>query len=254
MAGAFIGYHELQGVKMGKVKSKTIAKKNSKIPGTKNNKQKKNAAPKKMTQKIKALHKKVTKFLIKNTKSLPKTKKFSAAKKSKIIVQPTKKIVISKAAPLNKNLNDTPWIKKSTATKPLTTEQLAICKKKLIEMRNLIFYKDYAIKEFTIDKNELSDVLDEATINDLMSKEVRLRNREIFHLKKINKGLEMILRGTYGICHDCEEQIPFERLIVRPETDMCISCKEISESEELRNINDKLPKSQGLSMEQVLGR
>jgi len=45
-------------------------------------------------------------------------------------------------------------------------------------------------------------------------------------LKDINKALEKIQKGTYGICNYCHKPIPEERLLARPVSSACIECKE----------------------------
>lgn len=78
-------------------------------------------------------------------------------------------------------------------------------------------------------------------IGDLASQEIdrsfllRLRDRERKLLKKIEKTLEKIENGTYGICESCGVEIPIERLEARPVTDLCIECKtEQEEAEKLK--------------------
>ncbi|MEN2986263.1 MAG: TraR/DksA C4-type zinc finger protein [Thermodesulfovibrionaceae bacterium] len=75
-------------------------------------------------------------------------------------------------------------------------------------------------------------------IGDIASQEIdrsfmlRLRDRERKLLKKIEKALEKIEVGTYGICEICGKEIPIERLEARPVTDLCIECKIEQEEEE----------------------
>jgi len=45
-------------------------------------------------------------------------------------------------------------------------------------------------------------------------------------LKDINKTLERIEKGTYGICNYCGKEISEERLMARPVSSACIECKE----------------------------
>lgn len=78
-------------------------------------------------------------------------------------------------------------------------------------------------------------------IGDLASQEIdrsfllRLRDRDRKLLKKIEKTLEKIENGTYGICESCGVEIPIERLEARPVTDLCIECKtEQEEAEKLK--------------------
>ncbi len=51
-------------------------------------------------------------------------------------------------------------------------------------------------------------------------------------MSKIDKALAKIEDGSFGICEDCEEQIHSKRLEARPETTLCIKCKEEEEREE----------------------
>ncbi len=51
-------------------------------------------------------------------------------------------------------------------------------------------------------------------------------------LDKINKALVKIDDGTFGVCEECGEEISVKRLEARPETTLCIKCKEDQEREE----------------------
>src|SRR3989339_325663 len=98
----------------------------------------------------------------------------------------------------------------------LTPAQLNKIKEILLAERESIENKDHDTSSYCLDKNELSDVLDEANINIQATKELRFRNRELFYLKKLNKSLDRIKRGTYGLCEDCDGPIGIERLMARP--------------------------------------
>ena len=51
-------------------------------------------------------------------------------------------------------------------------------------------------------------------------------------LEDINKSLERISNGTYGICKYCGNPIAAKRLLARPTASSCISCKtELQENE-----------------------
>ena len=45
----------------------------------------------------------------------------------------------------------------------------------------------------------------------------------------IDKALKKIENGSYGKCENCDEEIPWERLEIRPQAQVCIRCKEKSE-------------------------
>jgi DnaK suppressor protein len=52
----------------------------------------------------------------------------------------------------------------------------------------------------------------------------QLEEREKTQLKQIVDALRRIEDGTYGACNGCGEPIPFERLLVYPETRACTRC------------------------------
>jgi DnaK suppressor protein len=50
----------------------------------------------------------------------------------------------------------------------------------------------------------------------------------------IDEALGRLFKKTYGVCIDCEEQIPEKRLLANPYYLTCISCAEERELEEKR--------------------
>ena len=66
----------------------------------------------------------------------------------------------------------------------------------------------------------------------LQSFEFRLRGREKSLLSKLDLALKKIEDGSFGVCEVCEEPIGKKRLEARPETTLCIKCKEDQEREE----------------------
>ncbi len=87
-------------------------------------------------------------------------------------------------------------------------------------------------EDMTLDANDLPDEMDLASSEYLQSFTFRLRGRERTFLSKIDKALQKIDAGTFGICEACEEEISPKRLEARPETTLCIRCKEEQEREE----------------------
>jgi DnaK suppressor protein len=43
--------------------------------------------------------------------------------------------------------------------------------------------------------------------------------------EQVRRALERLAEGKYGICEDCSEQIPSERLRFKPEATRCVSCQ-----------------------------
>jgi len=43
-------------------------------------------------------------------------------------------------------------------------------------------------------------------------------------LSKMERALKMIHDPDFGLCRECEEPIPFGRLMIVPESDLCVEC------------------------------
>ena len=87
-------------------------------------------------------------------------------------------------------------------------------------------------EDMTLDVSDLPDEMDLASSEYLQSFTFRLRGREKVFLDKINRALAKIEDGSFGVCEECGEEISVKRLEARPETDMCIRCKEDQERQE----------------------
>jgi DnaK suppressor protein len=117
---------------------------------------------------------------------------------------------------------------------PMNPEQVAHFKKMLEEKRMEIIKKAQQTldEDMTIDVADLPDDMDLASSEYLQSFTFRLRGREKTFLDKIDKALERIREGHFGECEDCGEEISLKRLEARPETTLCIRCKEDQERAE----------------------
>jgi len=87
-------------------------------------------------------------------------------------------------------------------------------------------------EDMALDANDLPDEMDLASSEYLQSFEFRLRGREKSLLSKLDLALKKIDDGSFGVCEVCEEPIGKKRLEARPETTLCIKCKEDQEREE----------------------
>lgn len=117
----------------------------------------------------------------------------------------------------------------------------ALTKRDLKKFRELLEAKRKAVldrarktltEDMTLDPNDLPDEMDLASSEYLQSFEFRLRGREKSHLIKLERALRKIDQGSFGICEECEEPISKKRLEARPETGLCIRCKEDQERDE----------------------
>ncbi|MFO0590705.1 MAG: TraR/DksA C4-type zinc finger protein [Polyangiaceae bacterium] len=87
-------------------------------------------------------------------------------------------------------------------------------------------------EDMMLDANDLPDEMDLASSEYLQSFTFRLRGREKSFLDKIEKALAKIEDGSFGNCEECGEEITMKRLEARPETSLCIRCKEDQERAE----------------------
>lgn len=84
-------------------------------------------------------------------------------------------------------------------------------------------------QDMSLDADDLPDEMDLASSEYLQAFTFRLRGREKTFLDKIQKALERIEDGSFGTCEECGEPISVKRLEARPETTLCIRCKEDQE-------------------------
>ena len=121
----------------------------------------------------------------------------------------------------------------------------------MVKKENLLKFKELLLKEkerivekskevFSEDlieqKNEPADEADISSSTFDQSLNIRLLNREARLLKKIEKALNKIEYGVFGICEVCGEKIDLKRLKTRLVADLCIKCKEDQEKREKRGL------------------
>jgi DnaK suppressor protein len=62
-------------------------------------------------------------------------------------------------------------------------------------------------------------------INSKSMNEAALK-RAKFTRSKLERALVKIDTPDFGLCRECEEPIPFARLMILPEADLCVKCAE----------------------------
>jgi DnaK suppressor protein len=111
-------------------------------------------------------------------------------------------------------------------------------KKDLKRFRQILMEKKAALlknarqtleADMAVDSADLPDEMDLASSEYLQSFTFRLRGREKTFLKKIDHAVSKLESGAFGICEECGEDISLKRLEARPETALCIRCKEDQE-------------------------
>ncbi|WIF94571.1 TraR/DksA C4-type zinc finger protein [Caminicella sporogenes] len=86
------------------------------------------------------------------------------------------------------------------------------------------FFQDY-YKELSLYDNHPADIGSETFE---MEMQMNLEDKEQKHLLKVEKALEKIENGTYGICEKCGKEIEFDRLDIIPDTEFCMKCSKDS--------------------------
>lgn len=115
---------------------------------------------------------------------------------------------------------------------------MSLKKKDLKRFRQVLLEKKAALlnnaqrtlsEDMTLDSADLPDEMDLASSEYLQSFTFRLRGREKTFIKKIDHALAKLDSGSFGVCEECGEDISLKRLDARPETALCIRCKEDQE-------------------------
>ncbi|HTL12068.1 MAG TPA: TraR/DksA family transcriptional regulator [Bdellovibrionota bacterium] len=123
---------------------------------------------------------------------------------------------------------------------------IAKFKKVFEEERQQILYNDRILRpDFNVNDDDRYDEVDQATTDAEQAMRMRLRNRELLYLKKIDQALVRIEAGTFGECDSCGEDIEVRRLQARPTATLCVACKEEEERQEVLTASGRRHKSLG---------
>jgi len=100
------------------------------------------------------------------------------------------------------------------------------------KMAGLLGIAESTVTRMSEGDGTFPDPIDRAMTESSTTIELRKRDRERKLISKIQKAIQKTEDRTYGVCEICEDEITEDRLLVRPETTLCISCKEEQEKEE----------------------
>ncbi len=127
-------------------------------------------------------------------------------------------------------------------------ETLKKFKKIFEKQRKCILFNDKIIRDdFSVCSDDRYDEIDQAATEIEQSMRMRLCNREMLYLKKVEEALKRIDDETFGNCEICEEEIEIRRLEARPTATFCVSCKEEQERKEVLTAAGRQHKSLGES-------
>ncbi len=77
----------------------------------------------------------------------------------------------------------------------------------------------------------LTDMMDRSEIEESWFAKERMSQHWKTELKQITLALQKIETGSFGICEECDDEIPVKRLRVRPDASLCLNCQETMEKE-----------------------
>lgn len=125
--------------------------------------------------------------------------------------------------------------------------------KKLFEQQkeNVLYNNKVIRDDFAVNADDRMDDVDQASADVEQALRMRLRNREMLLIKKINEALTRIEEGTFGECESCENDIELKRLEARPTATLCIACKEDEERREQLSVDGRRHKSLGVVMPRI---
>ena len=105
-------------------------------------------------------------------------------------------------------------------------KDLNYLKKILIQqLLDLLGRSDCSLNGLEETDDNLSDLLDRASQISEREFSHHLCSREKLYMRRVERSLQDIEDGVYGLCDQCEEEISFERLKARPTARYCIGCK-----------------------------
>ena len=107
-----------------------------------------------------------------------------------------------------------------------------LTKKLKAGQEELIHEATRTVDGMTAEKAQFADPTDRASMETDRNFLLRIRDRERKLITKIDKALERVEDGTFGLCDECGEDIEFKRLDARPVATLCIECKTHQEHEE----------------------
>lgn len=84
-----------------------------------------------------------------------------------------------------------------------------------------------------------SDQLDNASLNELISFTQAQLVRKQEYAKQVALALLMKEKGDYGLCIDCDAEIPAGRLAINPASCLCVTCADIVELKQSQHLGNR---------------
>ena len=119
-------------------------------------------------------------------------------------------------------------VKKKWSEKELEEFKTLILEKRKVVADDLVVSKEKAdevLKNNSVNAIYSSHIADAGSDQQEMEKNYYMVDRENTFLQYLNRALDMLDAGTFGICTSCGKLINKERLMEVPHTSSCFDCK-----------------------------
>ena len=119
-------------------------------------------------------------------------------------------------------------VKKKWSEKELEEFKTLILKKRKVVADDLVEAKEKAdevLKNNSVNAIYSSHIADAGSDQQEMEKNYYMMDRENTFLQYLDRALDMLDAGTFGICNSCGKLISKERLMEVPHTSSCFDCK-----------------------------
>jgi DnaK suppressor protein len=83
--------------------------------------------------------------------------------------------------------------------------------------------------------NARAEVIDIAQTLEQIGRDTSLQEAERRELLAIERALAKMATGSFGICEECGEEVPSQRLVVLPEARLCAHCQAFEERQNARS-------------------
>lgn len=122
----------------------------------------------------------------------------------------------------------------------LTPDQLARLRQRLEEERDRLQRRDEMQRAYAPAAGappDVGDQQDAAAVEAAQVAELTLQDHDRARLREVEEALHRMQVGTYGVCEDTDEEIPFERLWAEPTARLTVAAKEIREREAAERVD-----------------
>lgn len=121
----------------------------------------------------------------------------------------------------------------SSSAEYMNPAQLDYFRRRLLSMRNELLQAEESTSAQLKERSGMPDSLDRASLEEILTLELRLRDRERHLFSKIEQALLRIEKGAYGWCEETDEAIGIARLLSRPTAILCIEAQQRRERQQL---------------------